>query len=257
MTNHERSLVVVELILGVVGSPRKGRLTDQLVTKCLEGVKHTGVECEKVYLIDYQVPFHTEQVKFPERLNALWEKADALVIGAPVYFGGINGLTKNFMDGLRIFDVNGRYGLGIAVAGGTGRGLCSAVQNIYRFFYHRRMRAVDPTPVSRFNFDKILASMYDIGESLARQSEERRPFEGDKDRMEYYEELNYLSYTYLDEMVLLAGQLVDISSGNPNLPQAKEEYETAKSLIEQGKRGEAVAHATRAYNMLYFDPPKA
>jgi hypothetical protein len=74
--------------------------------------------------------------------------------------------------------------------------------------------------------------------------------------MEYYEGLDYLNHTYLDEMVLLAGQLVDISTGNPEFPKAKEEYETAKSLIKRGKRTEAVAHATRAYNMLYFDSPK-
>lgn len=245
------------MILGVVGSPRKGRLTDQLVTRCLEGAQRSGVKCEKVYLVDYQVPFYTEQVKFPEGLNDLWEKAGALIIGAPVYWGGINGLTKDFMDNLKIIDVNGRYGLGIAVAGGTGRGLCSGIQNIYRFFYHRRMRAIDPTPVSRFNLNKVLTSIYDAGERFAKLSKERRPFEGDKDRMEYYEGLDYLNHTYLDEMVLLAGQLVDISIRNPEFPKAKEEYETAKFLIKQGKRTEAVAHATRAYNMLYFDPPKA
>jgi len=245
------------LILSVVGSPRKGRLTDQLVTRCLEGAQRAGEKCEKVYLVDYQVPFYTEQVKFPERLNDLWEKADALIIGAPVYWGGINGLTKDFMDSLKITDVNGRHGLGIAVAGGTGRGLCSAIQNIYRFFYHRRMRAIEPTPVSRFNLNKVLASIDGAGERLAKLSKEKKPFEGDKDRMEYYEELGYLNHTYLDEMVLLAGQLVDISTGNPEFPKAKEEYEAAKSLIKQGKRTEAVAHATRAYNMLYFDPPTA
>lgn len=207
--------------------------------------------------MDYQVPFYTEQVKFPEELNNLWEKADALIIGAPVYWGGINGLTKDFMDNLKIIDVNGKYGLGIAVAGGTGRGLCAGLQNIYRFFYHRRMRAIDPTPVSRFNLNEVLTNIYDAGERFAKLSKEKRPFEGDKDRMEYYEGLDYLNHTYLDEMVLLAGQLVDISIGNPEYPKAKEEYETAKSLIKQGKRTEAVAHATRAYSLLYFDPPKA
>lgn len=245
------------MILGVVGSPRKGRLTDQLITRCLEGAQQTGVKCEKVYLADYQVPFYTEQVKFPEGLNDLWEKADALIIGAPVYWGGINGLTKDFMDNLKIIDVNGRHGLGIAVAGGTGRGLCAAIQNIYRFFYHRRIRAIDPTPVSRFNLNEVLTNIYDAGERFAKLSKEKRPFEGDKDRMEYYEGLDYLNHTYLGEMVLLAGQLVDISIGNPEYPKAKEEYETAKSLIKQGKRTEAVAHATRAYSLLYFDPPKA
>ena len=251
------SVGLVELILGVVGSPRKGKLTDRLVTKCLEGAQKAGVECEKIYLIDYQVPFYTEETRFPERLNDLWEKSDALIIGAPVYWGGINGLTKDFMDSLKICDVNGKYGLGIAVAGGTGRGLCSGVQNIYRFFYHRRMRAVDPTPVSRFNFDKVFASIYEAGRKLAELSKERMPFEGDKDRMEYYERLDYLNFTYLDEVLLLTNQLVDISGENLRFSDAKEEYEKARSLIMQGRRTDAVEHATKSYNMLYFDPPKA
>lgn len=53
------------MILGVVGSPRKGRLTDQLITRALEGAKSAGVETEKVYLVDFRVPFYTEQAKSP------------------------------------------------------------------------------------------------------------------------------------------------------------------------------------------------
>jgi len=248
---------VVEVILGIVGSPRKGQLTDKLVTKCLEGVKLAGVESEKVYLIDYRIPFYTEQAKFPGKLNSLWEEADALVIGAPVYWGSINGLTKDFMDTVKISDVNGKYGLGISVAGGTGRGLCSAIQIIYRFFYHRRMRGIDPTPVSRFNLEKALETLPTSGGRLAELSKEKKPFEGDKDRMEHYEKPDYLNYTFLDEMVLLASQLVEISKGKPAFSEAKKEYDTAKSLIRQGKRTKAIEHAVKAYNMLYFDPPNS
>jgi len=247
----------MKLILGIVGSPRKGKLTDQLVTKCLEGAKLAGVEIEKVYLIDYKIPFYTEQAECPERLDSLWEEADALVIGTPVYWGGINGLTKDFMDTVKISDVNGKYGLGIAVAGGTGRGLCAAIQNIYRFFYHRRIRGIEPTPVSRFNFERVLEALPMSGRRLAELSKERKPFEGDRDRMEYYEKLGYLDYTFLDEMVFLAGQLVEISKEKPDLSKAKEEYDAARSLIKRGKRVEAVEHAVKAYNMLYFDPPRS
>ena len=142
------------MILGVVGSPRKGRLTDQLIARALEGTKSAGVETEKVYLVDFKVPFYTEQSQCPEELSRLCEEADALIIGAPVYYGDINGLTKDFMDTVRISNANGKYGLGISVAGGTGKGLCLAVQSIYSFFYHRQMRGIDPFPVSRFNFQK-------------------------------------------------------------------------------------------------------
>jgi hypothetical protein len=57
-------------------------------------------------------------------------------------------------------------------------------------------------------------------------------------------------------MLLLAGQLIEISQGNPELLKAKQEYDTAVSLIRQGKRKYAIKNAVNAYNTLYFDPPK-
>jgi len=248
--------VVVKMILGIVGSPRRGRLTDQLVTRCLEGAKVTGVETEKVYLIDYKVPFYTEEVSCPDKLNSLWEAADAYVMGAPVYWGSINGLTKDYMDTVKICDVKGKYGLGISVAGGTGRGLCSAIQSLYRFFYHRQIRGIDPTPVSRFNFENALEVVTQSGRSLAELSRQRKRFEGDGDRMQHYEKLPFLNYTFLDEILLLAGQLIEISDEKPALSDARKEYDVARSLIKQGKRTEAIEHAVRAYNLLYFDAPK-
>jgi len=241
------------MILGIVGSPRKGRLTDQLVTRALEGVRSTGVGSEKAYLMDYKVPFYTEEARCPEELSRLCGEADALVIGAPVYYGDINGLTKDFMDTVRISNANGKYGLGISIAGGTGKGLCLAVQSIYSFFYHRQIRGVDPTPVSRFNFQGALDGLYASGQRLAKLSEEKRPFEDLWDRIDHYEKLDYLNYTFLDEILLLAGQLIKISGGKEkDLQKAKGEYELAKSLIQQGKRIKAVKHAVRAYDTLYF-----
>lgn len=246
----------MNMILGIVGSPRKGKVTDQLITKCLEGVEKAGLEVKKVYLIDYQLQSWTEKAKLPEELDQLWLEAEGYIIGAPVYWGSISGLAKDFMDTAKITDVNGKYGLGIAVAGGTGRGLCSGIQTIYRFFYHRKIRAVYPTPVSRFNLQRILSTINDTGRRVAELSKKKNPFEGDQDRMEYYENLQYLNYTYLDEMLLLADQLIEISQDNPKHSTAKQEYDSAISLIGQGKRKDAIKNAVKAYNMLYFDPPK-
>jgi len=244
----------MKMILGIVGSPRRGRLTDQLVTRALEGARSTGVETKKVYLIDFKVPFYTEQTpEGPEELSRLCEEACAIIIGAPVYFGDINGLTKDFMDTVRISNANGKYGLGISIAGGTGKGLCSAIHSIYRFFYHSQIRGIDPTPVSRFNFQEALDGLYMSGQKLAKISKEKRPFEDLWDRIEHYEKLDYMNYTFLDEILLLAGQLIKISGDKEkDLHEAKEEYELAKSLIQQGKRIEAVKHAVRAYDTLYF-----
>ncbi len=51
------------MILGIVGSPRKGGLTDQLVTRTLEGAKSAGLETKKVHLADFEVPFYSEEAK--------------------------------------------------------------------------------------------------------------------------------------------------------------------------------------------------
>ena len=240
------------MILGVIGSPRKGRLTDQLVSRALEGARAAGGETRKVFLVDYEVKFYREGVKCcPDELSDLCEEADAIVLGAPIYFGDINGLTKDFMDTVRIRNANGKYALGIAIAGGTGKGLCSGIQTIYHFFYHRQMRGIDPTPVSRFNFDKALERLYESGKKLVDLSKKKKPFENLWDRIEYYEKLDYMNYTFLDEIMLLAKYLIE-SSKSSSLAEAKKEYEKAEVLINQGKRVEAARHAVKAYDLLYF-----
>lgn len=246
--------MTLKKIIGIIGSPRKGKLTDKLVSRCLEGVKSNGTETKKIYLIDYDVPIYTEEAICPEELNSLCEEADTIIIGAPVYWGCINGLTKNFMDTVRISNSNGKYGLGISVAGGTGKGLCSAVQNIYRFFYHRRFRAIEPTPVSRFNFEQIIESIFKSGQKLAELPSEKEPFKGDRDRIKYYENLNFLNNTFLDEMLLLVSQLIQISKSKSGFEIAMEEYDSAKNLILQGKRENAIDHIVKAYDTLYFEP---
>ena len=156
------------------------------------------------------------------------------------------------MDTVRISNANGKYGLGISVAGGTGKGLCLAVQSIYSFFYHRQIRGIDPTPVSRFNFQKARARLYASGQKLAKLSKDKKPFENLSDRIEHYEKLDYLNHTFLDEILLLTEQLMGISKNKPALARARKEYEIARSLINQGKRTEAAKHTVKAYNILYF-----
>jgi multimeric flavodoxin WrbA len=174
-----------------------------------------------------------------------------LVIGAPVYYGDINGLTKDFMDTVRISNANGKHGLGVSIAGGSGKGLCLAVQSIYSFFYYRQIRGIDPTPVSRFNFQETLDTLYISGQKLAELSKEKKPFKDLWDRIEYYENLHYLNFTFLDEILLLTEQLIRISSGK-DLNEAKRKCEIAKSLTKRGKRIEAVKHVVKAYDTLYF-----
>jgi len=246
--------MVLNNVLGVVGSPRRGKLTDQLVSRCLEGVSSIGVSSKKVYLIDYNIPFYTERAACQDELNLLCEEADAIIIGSPVYWGGVSGLTKNFMDTVKMSNANGKYGLGISVAGGTGKGVCSALQSIYRFFYHRRMRGVYPTPVTRFNFDDAMKSLYVSGQKLAKLPVEKEEFIDYYSRVEYYEKLRYLDYTYKDEFVLLTEYLLKSAKRHEKYNESEKEYVLALKFINIGEIGKALKHIVKAYNMLYFPP---
>jgi len=93
------------------------------------------------------------------------DAADAYVLGAPVYYLDVNGLTKDFMDVISMPNSNGRPALGIVMAGGTGKGLTSALKSIYYFFF-KGLRGIDPLQVSRFNFDQALEEAYGSGKRL-------------------------------------------------------------------------------------------
>ena len=50
---------------------------------------------EIIYLIDYDIPQWSEGRKTPRELNEIVVKADAYVLGAPLYYLDVNGLTKD------------------------------------------------------------------------------------------------------------------------------------------------------------------
>ncbi len=102
---------------------------------------------EKVYLVDHAIHAFVGQggseegERFcPVELSEAVARADALIVAAPVYWGDINGLTKDFMDSVRLplSQGNGLPALGAAIAGGSGKGLLSGVQSIYHWFITSR-----------------------------------------------------------------------------------------------------------------------
>lgn len=245
-------------VLGIVGSPHKDGRTNKLVTRALEGSQKADAQTEIIHLVDYEIPQWSEGGrKAPEELNEIVDGADAYVLGAPVYYLDVNGLTKDFMDVLSMPNSNGKPALGISVAGGTGKGLTSALKSIYYFFFCKGLRGIDPLPVSRFNFDKALGEAYNSGKELARLS--RRPFGEAKrewnltERVSYYFGLSFMNYDVVDEILLLAEQLMEISrSKGLNIEEAEMEYRKAKELIEQRRKAESIKHAVKAYETLYY-----
>jgi NAD(P)H-dependent FMN reductase len=259
--------VVIKMqVLGLVGSPRKDGRTNRLVDAALEGAQSKGASTTKIYLVDYEIqPFKgrggsTDAYRnCPEALSRLCEDADALVLGAPVYWGDINGLTKDFMDTVRISTSSGKPALGIAIAGGSGKGLISGVQSIYHFFFHKQMRGIDPAPVSRFNLDAAVAQLPESGGRLVDLAAKAEPFAGASwddrwpDVMAYYTTVPYFDCGPLDEFVMLARQLITTSKGQ-DVAQAKAELDTALALIADGMRDEAARHAVRSYQLLFYSP---
>ena len=251
------------MVLGIVGSPRKNGRTNALIDAALEGAAANGADAKKVYLVDYEIRplFDTTGRPAPKAISALCEEAEAIVLGAPVYYGDINGLTKDFCDSVRIRNENGKPALGFAIAGGSGKGLISGTQSLYHWFYHRQMRAIDPTPVSRFNMQEALESLRASGAKLADMARDKQPFpgEGREDRwadvLAYYATLPYFDRDPVDEFLMLAEQLVRGASGD-EAEQARAELDRALALVEAGDRSQAGRHAVKAYELLYY-PPKA
>lgn len=103
-------------ILGIVGSYRKGGIIDTTVSEALNAAAERGAEVDKIHLLDKRIEFCTNcrrctQMEGPvpgpcihdddmAGLIAAIEKADALVLGAPVNFGGVNALTQRFLERL-------------------------------------------------------------------------------------------------------------------------------------------------------------
>jgi len=96
-------------ILGIATSPRKGANSQTLVEHILAGAKKAGAKTELVRLCDMDVsPCNgcntcksTGSCVIEDDMGELWEKmtkADAIVLGSPVYWGRLNAQAYPFID---------------------------------------------------------------------------------------------------------------------------------------------------------------
>lgn len=96
-------------ILGIVGSPRKGKNTDALVQKVLDGAYDNGAKTTKIYLNDLEIKPCQACSKHPapkycfyndgmSRLYRLFETVDGIVLGTPAYYETISSQTKLMID---------------------------------------------------------------------------------------------------------------------------------------------------------------
>jgi len=104
-------------LLAIVGSPRKGKATDTLVDKALDGFrsKSTDFNIRKINLIDYNIQFCRNCLSCRNSHNAVPAAeciikddmesirknvvdSDALIFGTPVHMGYATGIMMTFLE---------------------------------------------------------------------------------------------------------------------------------------------------------------
>ncbi len=104
-------------VLAVVGSPRKGKATDKLVDKAIEGVKFKNPDCEvrKIHLTDYDINYCqnclvcrdtvTDQPMARctirddmDQIDEYLLKSDALIMGTPVHSSFVTAPMATFLE---------------------------------------------------------------------------------------------------------------------------------------------------------------
>ena len=104
-------------ILAIVGSPRKGKATDTLVDKAIEGTISKSPNCniKKLHLIDHDIQFcrnclacRDSKTEDPiaecsirddmDDINQELLKADALIMGTPIHMGYATALMMTFLE---------------------------------------------------------------------------------------------------------------------------------------------------------------
>jgi multimeric flavodoxin WrbA len=255
------------VVLGLVGSPNPKGRTNDLVTAAMEGASRAGAAVELIQMADYVVApcrdclpwtcitnlecnFEDEAFTF---LSQKILNCGALVLGTPVYWWDTSGMIKYFI--LKMFRVfarsaplKGLPAFGLAIAGGTGNGLISGLRPVYHFFQVMQMRAIEPLPVTRFNFQESLKRAEELGRTLTEMIPWQASFTSLEERLLWYDDLPFLGLNRAAERRFLA----DLTT----LAQpAGQEAESARGLIQadvlaaSGRVSESQNEVTRVYEM--------
>lgn len=254
-------------VLGIVGSPHKDGMTASLVKRALDGAREKGAETELMYLIDENLRycegcgggcFRTYKCIWDEDATSRSQRVDscdALIFGVPVYCWQINGLSSLFIDKQRFStgsiigpSSNTRSALGITVAGGSGTGCILALQTLYKYFFNWSFRGIDPLPVTRFNYNKALELAKIYGGHLVQVAREKKPFSSFGEAIAYFETLEYMNYTPIDELYFIVKSILEnIDEEIAN--ELKEELTLAEKDLNAGNRLNGAIHLDNAYRI--------
>lgn len=107
-------------VVAIVGTYRKGKVIDSIVTELLRGAEEKGCTAEKIYLIDKHIEFCTncraccQKDNVPVRQQCVHnddveeilkkiEDADCVVFASPVNFGSVTAIMKRFIERLTVY----------------------------------------------------------------------------------------------------------------------------------------------------------
>jgi multimeric flavodoxin WrbA len=170
-------------ILALIGSPRRGGNTDQLVDQMLSGAESKGHCSDKLYLYDYEI-FPCIDCRGCKRgelickledemaeIYPMLETADIIIFGTPIYWYGPTAKMKLLIDRLRPFIANrrlfGKRGI-LIVPSEEGPGCCGPLAEMFRMsFEYLGMKTAG----------SILAQAYEKGEIREKPEELRRAYE--------------------------------------------------------------------------------
>ena len=213
------------LVLIVNGSPHTNGLCYRLLSRVAEGVKETGNDVEFVQLAKLDVKpcracssapcWSAMKCNFEDdalRIREVFNECDAFAFAAPVYFLSINGLAKNFVDRMRSYRKDTRPSLALTVAGGTGKGCITALQEVCRWMILVGFVPVIAEPITRYNFDEAYELAKGWGHVLVESIGKVPQLSTLYEKLLYLEKLHYMRYTITDEILYLAKSTIEAIS---------------------------------------------
>lgn len=101
-------------VLGIMGSPRMGGNTDVLMDEALRGAREAGAFAEKIVVDELEIApcaefngcTKTGDCVIRDDMDEIYEgldEADAVIIGAPIFFYGLPAQLKALVDRCQVF----------------------------------------------------------------------------------------------------------------------------------------------------------
>jgi len=175
-------------ILAIQSSPNEDGLTAKTAKAVIKGAEAEGAVVEMINLNDLIIKpcvacdggwgqcrregtciIDDEFQQLRDKIHA----ADAVVFATPVYWGDLSESAKLFLDRLRRCEVkgefknlNGRFALGIASAGGTGNGCVKALLHLEDYLRRVGFTIFDLVTVTQASREHKLEMLEKAGRRL-------------------------------------------------------------------------------------------